>query len=120
MIAAGKLQHRVTIQRPGAPTQDPVTGEITQPWIDLASPEVWAAIEPLSARDFIAAKAAQSEMTARITIRWRGDVDATCRLLHVKQGRTMVYEIVNGDLSDKESGLEYLTLPVRTGVWDGE
>lgn len=118
-IDPGKLQHRVKIQRPGTEVQDPVSGEITRPWADLANPEVWAAIEPLSARDFIAAKAAQSEMTARITIRWRGDVDATCRLLHVKQGRTMVYDVVNGDLSDIESGLEYLTLPVRTGVWTG-
>lgn len=110
-VQAGKLRHRITIQAPGM-SQDPVTGEMVQGWTDFAS--VWASVEPLSARDFIAAQANQSEITARIVIRHRADVDATMRILH----RSKVYAI-QGVLPDDDSGLEYLTLPVSEGVSDG-
>jgi len=110
-MRAGKLRHKVTIQAPGL-TQDPVTGEMLPGWTDLAS--VWASIEPLSARDFIAAQANQSEITARIVIRYREGILPTMRILH----RGKVYAI-QGALPDAHSGLEYITLPVSEGVSDG-
>jgi SPP1 family predicted phage head-tail adaptor len=110
-IEAGKLRHRITIQAPGL-TQDPVTGEMPPGWTDFAS--VWASIEPLSARDFIAAQANQSEITARIVIRYREGILPTMRILH----RGKVYAI-QGALPDAKSGLEYITLPVSEGVSDG-
>lgn len=110
-IGAGKLRHKVTIQARGE-VQDPVSGEMVPGWTDFAS--VWASIEPLSARDFIAAQANQSEITARIVIRYREGILPTMRILH----RGRVYAI-QGVLSDAESGLEYLTLPVSEGVSQG-
>lgn len=110
-MRAGKLRHKVTIQAPGL-TQDPVTGEIRPEWTDFAS--VFASIEPLSARDFIAAQANQSEITARIVIRYREGLLPTMRILH----RGKVYAI-QGVLPDAKSGLEYLTIPVSEGVKDG-
>ncbi|MBV2207427.1 MAG: phage head closure protein [Pseudomonas sp.] len=110
-MRAGKLRHKVTIQAPGL-TQDPVSGEMVAGWSDFAS--VWASVEPLSARDFIAAQANQSEITARIVIRYREGILPTMRILH----RGKVYAI-QGALPDAKSGLEYLTLPVSEGVSDG-
>ena len=110
-MRSGKLRHKVTIQRPGL-TQDPESGEMLPGWADVAT--VWASVEPLSARDFIAAQAGQSVVVARIVIRYRPDVDAAMRVLY----RDKFYNI-QGVLGDAKSGLEYLTLPVSEGVNDG-
>lgn len=107
----GKLRHRVTLQKLGR-TRNPVTGGWTEDWVDVDP--VWASIEPLSAREFIAAQASQSEVTARIVIRHRPDVTAAMRILY----RGKVYNI-HGVLADAKSGLEYLTMPVSEGVNDG-
>ena len=64
----GKLRHRVRLERPSR-TQDPATGEMIDGW-ELVD-TLWASIEPLSAREFIAAMSTQSEVTARILIRHR-------------------------------------------------
>lgn len=107
----GKLRHRVTLQKV-ARVRDMATGGWRDAWVD--HDKVWAGVEPLSAREFIAAQASQSEVTARIQIRYRSDVDATMRILY----RGKVYNI-HGVLADPTSGLEYLTLPVSEGVNDG-
>lgn len=109
-LEAGRLRHRVSIERI-VRTQDPDTGAITEYWVEIA--RVWAAIEPLSAREFVQSAAGQSEVTGRITIRSR-DILATDRI--TRPG--IVYNI-RGVLPDKDSGLEYITLPVGTGVNEG-
>ena len=109
-LEAGRLRHRVAIERIVI-DQDPVTGALTETWTEIA--KVWAAVEPLSAREFVQSAAGQSEVTARITIRTR-DIHATDRIIH----RGTVYNI-RGVLADKDSGLEYITLPVGTGVNEG-
>jgi|SRR5690625_144321 len=110
-IASGKLRHKVALQKQ-IRTQDPVTGAMKTTWQTVAA--VWASVEPLSAREFIAAQAAQSAVSARIVIRHRSDVDATMRILH----RGRIYNI-EGVLADPRSGREYLTLPCSEGVNDG-
>ena len=107
----GKLRHRITLQRPGL-SQDPQTGEMIPGWQDVAP--AWASIEPLSAREFIAAQAVQSDVSVRITVRYRPDITAAMRLLH--GGKT--YNIT-GVLADKGSGREYLTLPCSELPHDG-
>lgn len=107
-LSAGRLRHRVRIEKP-THKQDQVTGEMTQCW-ELVADKVPAAIEPLSAREFIAAQAVQSQVTARIVIRHR-DIDPTMRIIH--KGRA--YNI-HGVLPDADSGIEYLTLPCSMGV----
>lgn len=108
---AGKLRHRVEIQAP-VNIQDPVTGGITPGWQHLK--DVWAEVYPLSAREFVAAQAGQSEISARITIRYRPDLTAKHRIIF----RGKVYNI-EGVLPDPASGLEYFTLPCSQGVNDG-
>jgi SPP1 family predicted phage head-tail adaptor len=109
-LSSGKLRHRVQLQR-SVQVQDPVTGDLSSSWVDVA--KVWAAVEPLSAREFIASSAVQSAITTRITIRYR-EVDASMRIVH----RERIYNI-EGVLADKDSGLEYLTLPCSEGVNEG-
>lgn len=120
-IEAGRLRHRVRIERldylrdsNGEVVQDQQTGETQQEWIEAAT--VWASIEPLSAREFIQSQATQSQITARIVIRYRDGLDASMRLVHVRTGRPDVVYNIHGLLADVDSGLEYLTMPVSTGV----
>lgn len=110
-MQAGKLRHRVTLQKP-VKTQSPSTGAVINTWEDVAV--LWADVVDLSAREFIAAQAAQSEITTRITVRHRNDVTSKHRILF----RGRVYNI-HGALADDKSGLEYLTLPCSQGVNDG-
>lgn len=107
-LAAGRLRHKVMIQYP-LTTQNPETGAMDTVWTDLAS--VWASVEPASVREFIAAGAEQSEVSGKIIIRRRDDVNATMRVLY----RGLSYAIL-GVLTDPVSGLEYITLPVGEGV----
>lgn len=109
-LDAGRLRHRVLLQE-FVTTQDS-EGGLVQTWEDVAW--VWAAIEPLSAREFVRAEELQSKVTARITIRYRADVNAEMRIVH---GST-IYNIA-GRLADPVSGIEWLTLPVSEGVNDG-
>lgn len=113
MLDAGRLRHRVTIQS-RQNIQDAITGESVIVWVD-AWVNIAAAIEPLSARELIAAQAQQSEVTTRITIRALGGLTAQHRLLH--NGR--VFNIA-GAIPDPESGQEWLTLPCSEGVNDGD
>ena len=102
-MEAGKLRHRVAIKKLTV-TQDSTTGEMTEGWTTFDT--VWAAIEPLSVKEFIAAAATQSQVTARITIRYRTGILPSMRIDHGGK----LYNIL-GVLSDKESGMDYLTLP---------
>ena len=106
-MEAGRLRHRVVIQSL-AETQDGATGAITESWSTLAT--VWAAIEPLSGREFIAAAESGSEVVARIVMRHRSDVTAKMRIVD----GSMTYNI-QAVLPDLESGTEYMTLPVTQG-----
>lgn len=110
-IKAGQLRHRIDIEQITI-TQDS-SGDAVKFWAALYS-SVPASIEPLSARDFIASSAVQSQIVARITIRYRSGLNAAMRINH----NGTIYNI-SGILADKNSGLEYLTMPVTAGVNDG-
>lgn len=108
-MSSSKLRHYITIQ---APTyeQNEQNGamEITG-WTTFA--QVWAAIEPLSGRDLIAAQAQQSKITGRITIRWREGLSPEQRISYKGQ----IYSI-EAILPDPDSGREWVTLPVSAGT----
>lgn len=113
MLSAGQLRHRVDIEQRTA-VQDTTTGETTYTWVPLYK-NVPASIEPLSVREFVAARAGQSEVSTRITIRYRAGLDASMRIIH--NGKMYNPE---GWLADKDSGLEYLTAPCSEGTNDGQ
>lgn len=72
----GQLKDRVTIQN-YVRTPDGYGG-YTETWQDIAT--VWANIKPLRGREFFQAQQIQSEVTHKITIRYRNDIDETCRV----------------------------------------
>ena len=72
----GKMRQRVTIQA-RASTQSG-TGQPTGAWSTVAT--AWASIEPLSGREQLAAQAAQSETTHRVTMRYRSGITTKMRI----------------------------------------
>lgn len=76
-IAAGRLDQRVTLQRPDN-TVDAL-GQRTEGWTDVAT--VWANVEPLRGRELFEAGQMQSEINLRVTIRYRSDVTADMRVV---------------------------------------
>jgi len=110
-MRAGKLRHRVKLQA-FTTTVDPDTGYRDKAWVDVAP--LWAEVAPLSGREFIAAAATQSAVTARITIRHRAGVTNNHRIMH----GGVIYNI-EAVLPDANSGKEHLSLMCSTGVNDG-
>lgn len=104
-MQAGRLRHRITIQLLQS-TQNDSNGNFDDSWMAFAVD--WPAdVHPLSGREFLAAGAEQSEVVARITIRYLDGVKKAMRVLHGAQ----VFNI-HAVLPDPKSGREYLTLMV--------
>lgn len=116
---AGRLRHRVDIEAP-VEVQDATTGEmVVQGWSAIAT-NVPAEIAPLSAREYLQSQALQSEVTARITIRYRTGVTAKMRCKHDDhKGTVTYYQIAGKPIRDPNQGLEWLTLPCTEGVYNG-
>lgn len=74
---AQELNRKITFQA-YTTTTDPSTGYPTEAWADVAS--VFAKVEPLVGREFLAAEATQSQVTTKFTMRHRGDIDTTMRI----------------------------------------
>ncbi|MES1947436.1 phage head-tail adaptor [Salinisphaera sp. C84B14] len=100
-VSAGQLRHKITLQARQETRSD--YGEVTLDWAEVAS--VWAHVAPQSGREYFAAQQVQSEVSTRVTIRYRDDVDATMRVTH--RGKTYDIEAV---LPDDGSGFDHLTL----------
>lgn len=78
-MKAGQLDQRVTVER----LQGGVD-ELGQPLPDTWAPlfTCWAAVEPLVGREYLAAQAAVSEVTAKIRMRFRPWMTAEDRVIH--------------------------------------
>lgn len=74
-MRAGELRQRVVIQSKSAVKNE--YGEPIYSWSTLAT--VWAAVEPLTAREFIQGRAELQEVSTRIRMRYRDDVSAENR-----------------------------------------
>jgi len=104
-LNAGRLRHRIRIEKPIV-TQDPETGALTEAVQVIGN--VFASIEPLSAREFIAAQSTQSQISARIVIRYRSGLTPDMRLVDVATGTT--YN-PHGFLPDPVTGRDWMTIP---------
>ena len=105
MLKAGRLRHHLRLESPTR-TQHPTTGEVTTTWTTVVE-SIACAIEPVSAKDFIAAQAVQSKVTVRLVIRHRAGLKPNMRFVAADG---TVYQ-PHGFLPDTESGREYLTAP---------
>ena len=111
-IKAGELRHRVTVQSFVSGGRDDDGFELPSEWIDYK--KIWAEITPLSTKDLLSAQAADSEITARMKVRYRTglDVDTTMRVIW--KGR--VFAIDSQGLDDSDTGVEYTTFNLGGGV----
>jgi SPP1 family predicted phage head-tail adaptor len=80
-VRAGRLRHRITLQR-RVETQE-TTGEVTWDWSDVA--EVWASVEPIAGREYFAAAQVSSEVSTRIRMRYRPDLNEKLRVVFVSE-----------------------------------
>lgn len=99
-MRAGPLRERVTIQSKIV-ARDSFNAEVIT-WVEVAT--VWMAVEPLSGREYIAARQAQSEVTTRFRCRYRADVTSAMRLVW----RTVPYSIIEVIPDVQRSALEIL------------
>ena len=76
-MRSNRLRHPVTLQRP-VKTEDEVGEEIVT-FVDVAS--VFAEVLAPKGRTYLAARKAHAELTTRVTIRYRDDVEPTWRVL---------------------------------------
>jgi len=85
-MRAGKLRHRVTIQTPTVTT---TRGQETTTWTTYDT--VWASIEPLYGREYWEAAKINSEITAKITMRWRRGIKPQMRCVYGPR----IFEIIS-------------------------
>jgi SPP1 family predicted phage head-tail adaptor len=79
-MRSGKLRHRISIEALVS-VVNTTTGATEEQWVAFIS-GVPADVVPLSGREFVAAAAKQSEIAARITIRYTPGVLPTMRVNH--------------------------------------
>jgi SPP1 family predicted phage head-tail adaptor len=112
-LDAGTLNRRVLIQRRvETPTG---TGGSTTAWTDVA--RVWASVRMMTGLGTVRSDFPVSVARGSVRIRWREDVDATCRVRYVSNGKTTIFDVksVLPDLVNRE----YVDLSVETGLNDG-
>lgn len=100
--SAQELNRKVTFQSLTI-TQDPNTGEMIEAWTDYLS--VFAKVEPLVGREYLAAAAIQAEVPTKFTMRFRGDIDQTMRL--VFDGQTFDIQSIQNIRSANRETLIY-------------
>jgi SPP1 family predicted phage head-tail adaptor len=66
VLSAGQLNCRVVVKRPS--TELDAYGSVVPGWVEVMT--VWAAIEPLTGREFVSARQLASEVTHQLTVRY--------------------------------------------------
>lgn len=84
-MRAGELRHRVTLQQPAETRNE--YGEAERTWSHVAT--VWAAVEPLSGREYFDSQQRQAAVSTRITLRYQPGITPHMRVLFGAR----VYEI---------------------------
>lgn len=107
---AGELRHRVTIQHYVMGGRDEDGYEIEGSWQEYK--KLWAKVTPLSAKDLISAQADQSEVTARMKIRYRTDIDTEMQVIW----KDRLFSIKSQALDDNEDSYTYCTFLLGQGV----
>lgn len=108
-MQVGKLNRRIVIERQQV-TEDPLGGQIVA-WLTLAT--LWSNFRNMSGTEAIKSDAQIGTTKTSVRIRYREDIDQTCRLLH----RGLIYEIES--VLPDEQGREYVDLVVSTGASNG-
>lgn len=82
-MRAGKLNKRILIQSPAAGQDE--YGEPTSGWVNVFTEgdgKVWASINDVSGREFIAAGGVKNAAQTKIGIRYRAGLNDSMRVMH--------------------------------------
>ena len=109
-MRAGKLRHRITIQR-RTQTPDGFGGPVDT-WTDFAV-SVPASVETLSGRELVAAQAQHAEATVQFGMRYLAGVDTTMRIVYAGLNHDIVSVI---DVGERRRELQVLT---KRGLCEG-
>lgn len=111
-LQAGELRHRVTVQSYVSGGRDDDGYNLPSQWLDFK--KVYAKITPLSTKDLLSAQAADSEITARMKVRYRTglDIDTTMRVIW----KGHIFAIDSQGLDDSDTGVEFTTFNLSGGV----
>jgi SPP1 family predicted phage head-tail adaptor len=109
-MRSGQYRHKVILLRR---TEVQSGSEVTFEYVQFAEP--WARIRHLSGREYFLAAQVQAEATVEISIRWRDDVDETCRVRHVTDRSVSPalfdeYDIKSPPMPDAKTGRRELIL----------
>lgn len=96
---SGRFNKRVTALRPPRPNEVDEAGQPVNDW--QATTTIWAAIEPLRGRELFAAQAVNAEVTTRIRVRWREDVDRKMEIAY-KDLKFEILYVIHPEFGRKE------------------
>ena len=91
MIDPGKMRHRITFQTFTGEQDaygDPLQADDSN-WKDTAT--LWAAIDPISGREFYAAEQSQSEVSHKVRCRYRSSLTTAMRIKYGKR----IFQIIS-------------------------
>lgn len=110
MGLASELRHKVKIEVRGEGGRDENGFVLPSSWIPYKT--LWAKITPVSARDLALVQSEVTEVTARMKIRYRTDINTAMRVLW----KDKIYSIVSEGLDDNEDGYTYTTFNLSYGI----
>lgn len=118
-MRSGKLRYKVSLQR-RQDDQQP-GGQVEHSYVEVA--KVWCGIASLTGREYLAAQQINSEISSKLTIRFRPEVDETYRIVHtVKHDEsppwTDVYDVL-AVLPDERTGRREMGLLCAKRVAEG-
>lgn len=113
-MRSGRLRHLVSLQI-RQDSQQP-GGQVVHSYVETA--KIWANVSPLSGREFFAAQQVNSEITTKITVRFRPEIDSTYRIVHtvnrsVSPPWTDVYDVLAVVADEKTNRRELALMCVR-------
>jgi SPP1 family predicted phage head-tail adaptor len=91
-MQAGALDQRVAIQQKSI-TRDAYGAEVVT-WVAVAT--VWMSAEPISGREYVALRQAQSDVTTRFRMRYRPGITTAMRLLWAGQTFNVTEVLIPG------------------------
>ena len=107
---ASELRHRVEIQSLGEGGRDENGFDIPSEWTTYKT--LWSKITPVSARDLALGQSELTEVTARMKIRYRTDINTSMRVIW----KDKIYSIVSEGLDDNLDGYTYTNYNLSSGI----
>lgn len=114
-IAAGTLRQRVRIEQKVTIVNS--NGETVPEWEPIGT--FWANVKPSSSRELSLAAQVQSPVDTIIVMRYRSDVKASMRAVLVRGGADIAVYDLSAPIRDPETGLEWMSIPAKTGISQG-